>query len=67
MITETRIIDVTSHNYVEVTEDNALLVKGISDLIATLQHCGAYEDNQLKMKDVDTGQYFKISLVEKDD
>lgn len=49
--------------HVVSVEDSALIVKGIQDLIATLEHCGAYNDAHLRMKDKDTGNVFSVSIL----
>ena len=61
-----KIKDGNDHNYVKVDENCALLVKNIGDLLATLVHCGAYKDTQIKMKDADTGEYFLVSYLGKE-
>jgi hypothetical protein len=53
-------------NCVEVDDNSHLLVKGVSDLIATLTHIKAIGPVSIRMKDMTTGEMFAISYLGKD-
>ena len=61
-----KITDGYQGNCVEVDE-NCLLVKGVSDLVATLKHAAAMGPSQLRMKDMESGEVFAISYLGKEE
>jgi len=62
-----KIIDDESYSYITVTPENALLVEGISDLIALLTHTGATSgaERGLLLHDKDTGARFEVLFLGK--
>ena len=62
-----KIIDAYQGRTVEVDANSALLVKGVSDLVATLTHVNAIGPISMRMKDLETGEMFAISYLGTDD